>query len=1147
MRTTGAAALWAWGLAVGAGLPAWGETRAFTAAQTVDEAIGGDAAVRVAVPEGAFVSLTGANAYSGGTTIETGGVIVSNVTALGTGPITCRSGTAIRVCVDFAGQEGGLQSLIDRIAVEGTGDGEPWVSFQLMGAGLVNDVDFSKQPYLWLGAPGSGGAAQKFTGALVPWGDEYRFGYARSANGEARGLSVGAVLTDAPDGTPRRVRLRGPGVTTLDGGTATGGIVVEGPAHLGLNGAYSLGAATNLTLRDGAQVNFKNPNKVYPAALEIRVEGTNAFHSCGADSQVCTVFEGPITGWGKIRLTDQGGVRFTSAANTFTGTLEQANNHDTYGMEIGIGDGAHCSWAGDKIVQRSVTTSSNQIRLTNNFVQVNCDADFTLAADLGATGGRLVKKGAGTLTLAKPFARTPRRDDQPVIELWSGALRRTQPEPAAATGMIAFENGATLDLNGVAAESLWLPSGNGNVVNPAGGAMVFEGPARAAGFSGRLAGDVTVRVTGSEPWRVGDRTRVDGALAVEAGCVQVNRGFTAKEVATTPKARLLFNSDVPSAAGLVMEIWCNGNTTYWPGSGHEAKFASACAAMASRPPDKTGDMAGFLDGTFASGADPDKAPTPNAFTAILGADPNNFIARFTGYFHAETAGVYAFRVAADDCGWLTLDGTNRVVNVLKGSYYETAEGTARLEAGWHPIEVLFNEEGGWEYIRVEMKAPGQTAWSVVPLSLLSAWSGQSTHLPRVTGTGALELAPGAVWPEGMGLADFTGCLVANDRTAAPDVGTVAPATASLAYTGVGTLADWTLKGRATLEAARGVPGGAATLCGAANTWGSLNTAARLPLDAPFEVSFDLSAVQPWGGDWQIGDGFALVLHDGKVGYHGGTFNYPAAASGVRLNETSAYGMQFYLMPDMTVFAWVRDRVALGPVITNATAKAWRMLDLKNNPMRVALAWDGERLVTSLERGSARWCATNDAAKADLPARFPNGAYLGVWGQNGGYYAALRVENLSLVHGGQPAEPPARVFNGTLGLAGGTVTSVLSGGVAAELAADLDVTGASTLARAGAGSLACTGATWTFDLSRPEAKLTWAGAFTFPKKTVTVDVSAGAATPQPRLLADLTAVADGAADALVFTLAEGLPRSWRLSYRNGRLSLVDAVGTMLILR
>lgn len=1123
----------------------WGEEsspteRAFTSAQTVDEVIAGDTAVRIAVPANTFVSFTGANTYTGGTVIEGGGVIVSNVTALGTGPITCANGTAIRVCVDFADHAGGLQELINRITVTPVAEGEPWVSFQLMAGGLTNDVDFSEQPYLWLGAPGVGDKSQPFKGKLVPYGNEYRFGYAQSAKNEARGLDFGAVLTDAPDGTPRRVLLRGNGVTTLSGGSYTGGIVVEGPAYLALNGPDSIGVSTNLTLRGGAYANFKNTNKTYPANLDIRNEGTNAFHSCGADKTVCTVFKGPITGWGKIRLTDQGGVRFTSASNTFTGTLELVNDHRTYGIEIGIGDGANCSWKGDQIIQKNTTGGQNPSALTNNFVQVNCNDDFTLETDLGAPGGRLVKKGTGTLTLAKPFARTPRRVDQPVIEIHEGTLRLTALEPAATPGLALFKNGATLDLNNVAATSLWLPYGTGNIVNPADGAMVLEGTANAqTAFNGTLGGDVTVRVTGAEPWQVGNRTRIAGKLALAAGNIRVNQGFAVDELDVDARACLLFNSDRPTDVGLKMEIWCNGNDKTWSGGDHAAKFATARAEMAKRKPDATGDMADFLDGTFVSGPNPSQTPEPNAFTAVLGSGPNNFIARFTGYFLAETEGTYTFQVYADDAGRITLDGTNTVVDVAAGTKDAAGEGSVWLAAGWHPIEVLFNEEGGWEYIRVTMKAPGAAAFETLPLRLLSVWNGKATVLPRVTGAGALELMPGAVWPDGMGLADFTGTLVANDRTAEPDVGTVTPATASLSYAGTGSLAyDWSPKGLAVYEA-----GNVATLCGKANNWGSLNTTARLPLDQPFEVAFDFSAVEPWGTS--LGDGFVLALHNGKVGYHGGQFSHSSAT---RINEASAYGMQFYLMPDMTIFCWIRDNGALGSVMTNVAAKAFMMNNLRKSPMRVALAWDGEKnLVATLEKGTARWCSTNAFAAADLPARFPNGAYLGIWAQNGGYYTAERVEKLSLVHGGMSGTATKQVFNGTLGLTNGTVTAVQAGSVQAELAADLAVTGAGTLAVEDGRTLACTGATWTFDLANPAAKLTCVGALTFPTAPITVDVTAGEATARTRVLADLTGVADGAVQGLSFRLADDLPAAWKLRYRDGLLSLTDGTGTALILR
>ena len=162
---------------------------------------------------------------------------------------------------------------------------------------------------------------------------------------------------------------------------------------------------------------------------------------------------------------------------------------------------------------------------------------------------------------------------------------------------------------------------------------------------------------------MGRDTQIDGTLAVDAGYVRVNAGFTVEGLDVGARARLLINSDPPTVAGLKMEIWCNGNTQSWSGSDHAARFATARAEMAKRKPDAIGDMADFLDGTFVSGPNPSQTPEPNAFTAVLGSGPNNFIARFTGYFLAETEGTYTFQVYADDAGRITLDGTNTVVDV----------------------------------------------------------------------------------------------------------------------------------------------------------------------------------------------------------------------------------------------------------------------------------------------------------------------------------------------------------------------------------------------------------------------------------------------------------------------------------------------------
>lgn len=64
--------------------------------------------------------------------------------------------------------------------------------------------------------------------------------------------------------------------------------------------------------------------------------------------------------------------------------------------------------------------------------------------------------------------------------------------------------------------------------------------------------------------------------------------------------------------------------------------------------------------------------------------------------------------------------------------------------------------------------------------------------------------------------------------------------------------------------------------------------------------------------------------------------------------------------------------------------------------------------------------------------------------------------------------------------------------------------------------------------------------------ITVELK-GEPPPRTRVLADLTGVSAGTADALAFRLGEGYPGSYRLDYRNGRLSISNARGTVLIIR
>lgn len=1126
-------------------LAAAGATRTYTSALTVSDELTGNDDVVVDCGAGRFVTFTGANTFTGGVTVKSGGVIVSNATALGTGQIKCASGTAVRVCVSYRGTAQTLnEAVIDRIEVGKAADGadEPYVAFQLTGDGLANDVDFSQQPYLWLSAPVANAIAY-LNGHFEPYDNVYKFGYSGEADWYVRGIVV-TNLTDAADGTSRRVLLRGTGTTSFASGASfTGGVLVEGPARIALWNGSALGTGvTNrpndfLTLRNGAGLNVKNNSLSLPDTLGLRFEGTNDLHSCGATRTVYTTVKGPVSGWGEIRFTDQGGVWFTSASNSFSGALRVTNEHSTYDVEIRIGDGANCSWAGSEIIQRA--DRHNQV------FSINCDSDFTLNTALSATGGRVTKFGRGTLTFAQPFNRQPfaAAPDRSVLRIAGGTVKLDHPWNVVREGAIELENGGTLDLNGTASTRLPLPYGNGAVVGFPDGGVTFTGTTWTdASFNGRLAGDVTVDIASGAGWRLGPDTDVEGTLSVAVGRVELAEGVhIAGDYVSSATARTSFlGRDDAQMTGLGLSVWYNISSA----DQMDTMMQNAIDHTATTSPNFIDDMAKFTEG-FKSGTNDSAGGNKGPLVDTIGGSKDYFLAKFYGSFIAETNGTYAFRLRADDAAKLIMDGTNVVVSVAAGSASTTQSGTVELTAGHHPLTVWFCERIGWEIIWVEMKAPGETEWSIVPLRVLSAWNGRHTELQRVTGAGTLELGSAtAAWPSAMDLTDFSGSLLANAHSAAPSAGRVVPAATSISFLNPNGLfgSNWTMKGQAT--AVFDASGAVVDLLPSArtNAYGSLNTAAPLDLSKPFTFAFDYSIHEPWGA---LGDGFCLVLHDGTKGYANGTFNY--TETGNRVNEPSAYGMQFYLMPRDSIFSWVKECKGLGAPVTNTV---FTMENILRMPLHVECAWDLENLVVRLEMGTSTWVSTNAHAAADLVEKFPSGAHLGVWGQCGGYYTGMRLDNIRLdVSGAVSGDMPVCTFNGVLGVTNGVSDVRVDAGVAAELAAELDVVGVGGLAVVDGSSVALTSPVWTFDLANPASCLSLAGAFTFPnaaERPIVVELR-GEPTPRTRILADLTGLAADAAAVPAFRLGEGYPSSYRLVYENGFLRISNAVGTLLIFR
>ena len=144
--------------------------------------------------------------------------------------------------------------------------------------------------------------------------------------------------------------------------------------------------------------------------------------------------------------------------------------------------------------------------------------------------------------------------------------------------------------------------------------------------------------------------------------------------------------------------------------------------------------------TLKSGQTPnvDKLmPTINWSTeADFGAN-DNFQSTVLANLNAATAGNYAFRITSDDGSVLRID--NSAVIDHDGLHADTSkEGTVSLTAGTHALRIDYIEASGGQVLKLEWKAPGASAYEVVPSSALSTEAG----VVRVT-------APGYKYCEGV--------------------------------------------------------------------------------------------------------------------------------------------------------------------------------------------------------------------------------------------------------------------------------------------------------------------------------------------------------------------------------------------------------------
>ncbi len=122
-------------------------------------------------------------------------------------------------------------------------------------------------------------------------------------------------------------------------------------------------------------------------------------------------------------------------------------------------------------------------------------------------------------------------------------------------------------------------------------------------------------------------------------------------------------------------------------------------------------------------------PVVSGFSAVdeiqavgnpVGRD-DNFILDFSGYFHADTAGIWAFSINSASAAELLIDGL--IISSWYGSHpeggpYEEHSSTTYLRPGWHHVRLLYAAGAGNHFVNAVFAPPGEGGWLPLSVSML---------------------------------------------------------------------------------------------------------------------------------------------------------------------------------------------------------------------------------------------------------------------------------------------------------------------------------------------------------------------------------------------------------------------------------------------
>ncbi|EBN0230701.1 autotransporter outer membrane beta-barrel domain-containing protein [Salmonella enterica subsp. enterica serovar Agona] len=488
-----------------------------------DNAIGGTGSV---VKSGdKTLTLSGANSYTGGTTISGGTLVASNVEALGSGDVTDNATLELNTGGDFANNIGGTGSVVKSgdktLTLSGTNSYTGGTT--ISGGTLVaSNVE----------ALGTGDVTNNATLELNTGGD---FDNAISGSGQVVKSGDKTLTLSGANSYS--------GATTISGGTliathvnalGTGAIDNRASLLLDASGQFTVTDLTtesggNTEIGAGSTLQATTLTQKSDSTLTINLDSNTADPVIHAASQVSLAGTLDITGVGDVLDSDPASTddldTFTLIASdkTIAGDFEKLT---VAGMDADLADfitvdgriddtgkqyelTTALTWYADR--DDAVTDAHGTFNLTNadgsfavNTVLENVDATLDPASATGWDGTSLIKQGAGTLILNAENTYTGG------TTISGGTLVATNVD---ALGSGDVTDDATLELNtgGTFDNAI---SGSGQVVKSGDDVLTLSGANSYSG--GTLISDGTLVASNVEALGTGDVTD-DAVLELNTG------------------------------------------------------------------------------------------------------------------------------------------------------------------------------------------------------------------------------------------------------------------------------------------------------------------------------------------------------------------------------------------------------------------------------------------------------------------------------------------------------------------------------------------------------------------------------------------------------------------------------------------------------